>query len=118
MALMADDYAELSRAIGKLEGSLEALIRQGEDAQESRKKLYESAERTRAEVSDLIKRLDTVETTVKGMDPLVQEFGRLKQRGLGVLMVLSLVWLMLGGLVVQALGWAVGWLLRSLGQGG
>jgi hypothetical protein len=105
------------RAIGRLEGKLDALIEQGEQSRRSREKMYERLEKLGNDISTVNHRLGDVEDAVKVMDPLVKEFGRLKERGVGILMLLSLIWLLLGGLIVQALSWAFGLLMKAVGGG-
>jgi hypothetical protein len=65
---------------------------------------------------DLDGRTKTVESTVTKMTPLVDEFGRLKQRGVGMLMLLGFIWLIVGGLILQGLGWLVAQVSKIVGQ--
>ncbi|WP_127074028.1 DUF1515 family protein [Pelagibacterium lentulum] len=102
----------MNRDLGRVEGKLDALIetvkQQGEKSDASRARQYERIEAVERNTHDLDGRMKTVEGTVQKMSPLVEEFGRIKQRGVGMLMLLGLVWLIIGGLVVQALQWVIG----------
>ncbi|WP_127143317.1 DUF1515 family protein [Pelagibacterium montanilacus] len=111
--------ANNDRAIGRLEGKLDALIEtvksQGEKSDASRARLYDRVGSVERNTHELDSRMHTVEETVGKMRPLVDEFGRLKQRGVGMLMIIGFVWLLVGGLVVQGLGWVAAWAIRTLG---
>lgn len=104
------------RAIGRLEGKLDALIEtvkaQGEKSDQGRAKLYERVEGVERATHNLDGRVQTIEGTVKKMNPLVEEFGRLKQRGLGMLMLLGIVWMLLGGLLLNGISWIVHQIIR------
>ena len=107
------------RAIGRLEGKMDSLIEtvkaQGEKSDQSRAKLYERVEGVERSTEKIDGRLKTVEGTVTKMSPLVDEFGRIKQRGVGILMMLGVLWMLLGGLLLQGLAAIVAWIGRGFG---
>jgi len=110
----------MNRDLGRVEGKLDALIktveRQGEKSDASRARQYERIELVERNTHDLDGRMKTVEGTVLKMSPLVDEFGRLKQRGVGMLMLLGFIWLIVGGLILQGLGWLVAQIGKFVGQ--
>lgn len=112
---------DTQRAIGRLEGKLDSLIKSVEQMAEqsstARGKIYERVERISADTADVDRRLGELEKTVKVMDPMVQDLARLKERGLGVLALLGFIWLFVGGLILQGIGWLWSALLRSMGGG-
>ena len=103
------------RAIGRLEGKLDALIEQGELSRQSRAKLHERMDDMASKVAGVDHRMGAVEGSVKEMEPLVADYARLKQRGLGILAVLGFVWLILGGVILEAIKWLVGLVMRAGG---
>src|SRR5690606_22130704 len=107
------------RAIGRLEGKMDSLIEavkaQGEKSDASRAKMYERIEGVERSTEKMDGRLQTVEGTVTKMSPLVDEFGRIKQRGVGILMMLGVLWMLLGGLLLQGLAAIVAWIGKGFG---
>ncbi len=112
---MTDSTSE--RTIGRLEGKVDTLLEQGEQSRQSRAKLYERVDEVANKVSGLDHRVGQVEAAVKIMEPLVEDYGRLKQRGLGILAVIGFVWLILGGVILEGLKLAVGSLMKAMGGG-
>lgn len=109
----------MQRDLGRVEGKLDALIEtvkaQGAKSDASRARLYDRMESVERNTHDLDGRMKTVEGTVKKMSPLVDEFGRLKQRGVGILMMLGVLWMLLGGLLLQGLSAIVSWIGKGFG---
>lgn len=105
------------RAIGRLEGKMEEVIRLLAESSASRAKLYEGMERVQADVVAINGRMQAVESAVHVMDPLVKEFGRIKERWRGIALVLGVIWLILGGLILQGITWIGGWLWKAVGGG-
>ena len=107
------------RAIGRLEGKMDSLIEavkaQGEKSDASRARMYERIEGVERSTEKMDSRLQTVEGTVTKMSPLVDEFGRIKQRGVGILMMLGVLWMLLGGLLLQGLSAIVSWIGKGFG---
>ena len=117
--MAANDNTE--RAIGRLEGKMDALIEsvkaQGEASSIARARLYERAEKIANDTADVDRRLKSVEETVSVMDPMVKDFDRLRQQGLGILALLGFIWIAVGGLVMQGLGWLWNAAVRAFGGG-
>lgn len=108
----------LERQVGRLTGLVESLARtveqQGESSSDARARLYDGQEKMRLDMQAMASRMETVEKTVSAMEPLVGEFGKVKERWRGVLIVGGLLWLLLGGLAISAVHWAASWVWRAL----
>ena len=104
---MTDDNTQ--RAIGRLEGQMQEVINllksQDERSSQSRARMYEAQEKTAREVHDLSGRVKAVEGTVAAMDPVFQRVGSLMERSKGILMVLAIIWLFMGGLILEGVKW-------------
>lgn len=111
---MTDDNTQ--RAIGELRGEMKGVDRrlgeiidliksQDERSSASRSKMYEAQEKTAREVQDLGRRVGLVEGTVSNMDPVFRRVGSLMERSKGILMVLAVIWLFMGGLILEGIRW-------------
>lgn len=109
---------DIDRDLGRVEGKLDALImsvrEMGEQSASGRARLYERVEKIAADTTDVDRRLKTVEGTIETMAPMVNDFDKLRQRGLGMLAAIGFVWLLVGGLMMQGLGWVWGQIVRAL----
>lgn len=116
---MTDDNTQ--RAIGRLEGQMQEVISllksQDERSSQSRARMYEAQEKTAREVHDLNRRVGTVEGTIAAMDPVFKRVGSLLERSRGILMVLALIWLFMGGLILEGVRWIGGLITKSLWGG-
>ncbi len=111
---MTDDNTQ--RAIGELRGEMKGVDRrlgeiidliksQDERSSSSRARMHEAQEKTAREVHDLSGRVGKVEDTVANMDPVFQRVGSLMERSKGILMVLAIIWLFMGGLILEGIRW-------------
>lgn len=104
---MTDDNTQ--RAIGRLEGQMQEVISllksQDERSTSSRARMYEAQEKTAREVHDLAGRVVLVEGAVASMDPVFQKVGSLLERSKGILFVIGLIWLFMGGLILEGVKW-------------
>jgi hypothetical protein len=104
---MSDDNTQ--RAIGRLEGQMQEVISllksQDERSTQSRARMYEAQEKTAREVHGLTSRVGAVEGAVANMDPVFKRVGSLLEQSKGILMVLALVWLFMGGLILEGVKW-------------
>ena len=104
---MSDDNTQ--RAIGRLEGQMQEVISllksQDERSTQSRARMHEAQERTAREVHGLTSRVGAVEGAVARMDPVFNRVGSLLERSRGILMMLALVWLFMGGLILEGVKW-------------
>lgn len=104
---MTEDNTQ--RAIGRLEGQMQEVINllksQDERSTASRARMHETQEKTAREVHALSSRVGAVEGAVAHMDPVFKRVGSLMERSKGILMVLALVWLFMGGLILEGVKW-------------
>ena len=113
---MTDD-ANLNRSIGRLEGKLEGISQQisalGESSALGRKAIYERIEKSDEAQADMNQRLHMVERDVRIVKPLAQDYGKIKQRAIGLAIGILMVWTVVGALVLAAvqagLQWAGWW---------
>lgn len=122
------DIGTMKGQLGELRGEMKGvdhrlseiinLIKsQDERSSQSRARMYEAQEKTAREVHDLSRRVGTVEGTVAAMDPVFKRVGSILERSKGILMVLALVWLFMGGLILEAVRWIGGLVTKSLWGG-
>lgn len=113
---MTDDNTQ--RAIGRLEGQMQEVISllksQDERSSQSRARMYEAQEKTAREVHDLSRRVGTVEGTVAAMDPVFKRVGSILERSKGILMVLAIIWLFMGGLILEGIRWIGGMVAKAV----
>lgn len=111
---------DTQRAIGRLEGKLDALIDtvrvQGEHADTARTRAYARIETISSDIAAMRNRVDRAEEALETLEPAVAEFNRLKQRGLGILAMLTLFWLVSGALVLSAVTKMGAWVLQALAK--
>lgn len=123
---MTDDNTQ--RAIGELRGEMKGVDRrlgeiidliksQDERSTASRARMYESQEKTAQEVHDLGRRVGLVEGAVENMDPVFKRVGNLLERSKGILFVIGIIWLFMGGLILEGIKW-VGQLAAKAFMGG
>lgn len=117
------------RAIGRLEGQLSSLTTQvadltrainaqGDRQHESQTRLYRRLDEQAEVVAATTRRLTLVEGTVKAIEPLAQDFSRMKQRGMGALAVLTVVWVAVGGMVTSGMSALWSWIAKAVSHGG
>ena len=104
--------ASQDRAIGRIEGKVDLILKDQQDARDARKQQYErleSIERraaaTETKVGGIDRRLDKIETGP------VADMGRWKERWIGAVMVLSFLSAVFGAVLTAA--WK--WILAKLG---
>ncbi len=111
---MTDDNTQ--RAIGELRGEMKGVDRrleeiidliksQDERSSASRARMYEAQEKTAQEVHDLGRRVGVVEGSVADMDPVFKRVGSLLERSKGILFVVGIIWLFMGGLILEGIKW-------------
>lgn len=123
---MTDDNTQ--RAIGELRGEMKGVDRrleeiidliksQDERSSASRARMYEAQEKTAQEVHDLGRRVGLVEGAVENMDPIFRRVGSLLERSKGILFVVGIIWLFMGGLILEGIKW-VGQVVAKAVMGG
>lgn len=120
---VTDDNTQ--RAIGELRGEMKGVDRrlgeiidliksQDERSSASRARMYEAQEKTAQEVRDLGGRVGAVEGAVAAMDPVFRRVGSLLERSKGILFVVGLIWLFMGGLILEGIKWAGQMIARAV----
>ena len=114
------EAANTQRTIGRLEGKLDALIetvrQQGERADASRSRVYERLEQMADEQTKLETRVGDIGSKVAVIEPFAAEFAAWKQRGLAVVFMLSVVWLLVGSTVVSWVKDFFAWVFKAAGH--
>ncbi len=117
------------RAIGRLEGQVSALTTQvadltrainaqGDRQHESQTRLYKRLDEQAEIVAATTRRLTLVENAVKTISPMAEDFGRMKQRGLGAIAVVTVLWLAVGGMVTSGMSALWSWVAKAVSHGG
>lgn len=110
------DIGDLKGELGELRGEMKGVDRrlgeiidliksQDERSSASRARMYETQEKTAQEVHDLGRRIGLVEGAVETMDPVFKRVGSLLERSKGILFVIGIIWLFMGGLILEGIKW-------------
>jgi hypothetical protein len=109
---------ETQRAIGRLEGKLDSLIvsvqQQGERSDQGRQRLYARVDQLAQEFVTVKNRVGNIEQRVDEIEPMAAEFMRWKQRGIGVWLVLLLMWALLSGAVLSGISAIGRWAIKAV----
>jgi sugar-specific transcriptional regulator TrmB len=91
------------RALGRVEGKLEALITQvaasERSSSEGRAKLYEAVDGLREGIRAMQAEVKTMDKRLEAVEPITSDLQRWRERGIGVLLFLSVVAAALGALI-------------------
>lgn len=104
----------VDRAVGRLEGQMEQVLAMLQTSAVNRQQLYEGQEQLRIELQAVGRRVEDISATVSKVEPVASEFNKWKERGVGIVALLGLVWLFFGGLVVRGVESAVSWLIKLM----
>lgn len=77
---MAERQVRLEEQMRSLAGGVAALVEQGKEAAESRRRTYQAQEETRIEIVNLKHRMDGLERAVDGIKPTTAELERVRDR--------------------------------------
>lgn len=77
---MAERQARLEEQMRALSAGVAALVEQGKEAAESRRRGYQTQEETRIEIINLKHRMDGMERAVDGIKPTTLELERVRDR--------------------------------------
>lgn len=101
---MAERQARLEEQMRALSAGVAALVEQGKEAAESRRRGYQAQEETRIEIINLKHRMDGMERAFDGIKPTTLELERVRDR------------VMFAGKLGQGL-WSVGKMLLAAAAG-
>ncbi len=88
------------RAIGRVEGKLDQIIKDMDRARDDRKQQYEKQEKTDHTLDEVMRKLQSVDNRLEKVEEPVADFNRWRERGVGAIMLVSFVAASLGGLLV------------------
>lgn len=88
------------RAIGRVEGKLDQIIKDMDRARDDRKQQYERQEKTERILEKMERKIDGLDTRLEKVEEPVADFNRWRERGVGAIMLVSFVAASLGGLLV------------------
>lgn len=88
------------RAIGRVEGKLDQIIKDMDRARDDRKQQYEMQEKTDRTLDEVMRKLQSVDSRLEKVEEPVAEFNRWRERGIGAIMLVSFVAASIGGLFV------------------
>jgi len=80
---------EQDRAIGRLEGKVDLLLRGESAATVSRKQLYEKLDSVSRKLDLTESKVESVDKRLKAVEDPVAEFSRWRERGIGVVMFIG-----------------------------
>jgi hypothetical protein len=80
------------RAIGQLEGKIDSIIKATE-------KIDKSLDDMKSTSSDMHTRIESIDGRLKKVEPIAEELDKWRERGIGVLMFVSVVAATVGGAV-------------------
>lgn len=117
---MSDPNTE--RAIGRLEGGVDAL----KDQIEELKQIVQAQGRASADernelrlgVMSANRRLDSDEVTLNTIEPLAKDFGKLREKSVGFIYAVLLLWTLIGGLLMWLGEQVWTWIAERLTGGG
>ncbi|MCL7999428.1 hypothetical protein M8994_14355 [Brucella sp. 21LCYQ03] len=87
------------RAIGRVEGKLDHLIKDQQQARSDRKQQYERQEKSKRILEKMERKIDSLDTRLEKVEEPVAEFNCWRERGVGAIMSVSFTAASLGGLL-------------------
>jgi hypothetical protein len=88
------------RALGRVEGKLDHIIKDQEQARSDRKQQYERQEKTERLLEEVSRQMKGMNLRLEKVEEPVADFNRWRERGVGAIMLVSFVAASLGGLLV------------------
>lgn len=87
------------RAIGRVEGKLDHLIKDQEQARSDRKQQYERQEKSERLLEEMGRQMQVIDARLQKVEEPVADFNRWRERGVGAIMLVSFAAASLGGLL-------------------
>ncbi len=87
------------RAIGRVEGKLDQIIKDMDRARDDRKQQYEKQEKTDRTLDEVMRQLQSVDSRLSNVEEPVADFNRWRERGVGAIMLISFAAASFGGLI-------------------
>ena len=103
--------ASTERAIGRLEGKLDSLMRAVDEYKSEsaagRGRIYSELEAIRVSSAVTNDKVENLEEQMTVVAPEIAEIKRWKERFIGMRMLIAFIWLSAGGLIVAGWKWIV-----------
>ena len=87
------------RAIGRVEGKLDQIIKDMDRARDDRKQQYDKQEKTDRTLDEVMRQLRSVDSRLSNVEEPVADFNRWRERGVGAVMLISFAAASFGGLL-------------------
>ncbi|MFD1199594.1 hypothetical protein ACFQ3K_14910 [Brucella gallinifaecis] len=87
------------RAIGRVEGKLDQIIKDMDRARDDRKQQYERQEKTERILEKMERKIDSLDSRLENVEEPVADFNRWRERGVGAVMLISFAAASFGGLL-------------------
>ncbi len=87
------------RAIGRVEGKLDQIIKDMDRARDDRKQQYDKQEKTDRTLDEVMRQLRSVDSRLSNVEEPVADFNRWRERGVGAIMLISFAAASFGGLI-------------------
>ncbi len=87
------------RAIGRVEGKLDQIIKDMDRARDDRKQQYDKQEKTDRTLDEVMRQLRSVDSRLSNIEEPVADFNRWRERGVGAIMLISFAAASFGGLI-------------------
>lgn len=91
--------ASPDRTIGRIEGNIERILAELQEAKASRKAQYEKLEALDRKVEAAETKVDGIDKRLEKVEEPVAEFSRWRERGVGAIMLISFAAASFGGLL-------------------
>lgn len=103
---MTIEYGSVERALGRVEGKLDSLMKQFagyvERNDAASAEVRERMSALKGELDSVRADIATTETVVASLKPFVADFSKLKQRSVGIISVLVLAWAIFNSAIADA----------------
>ncbi|MEN5300339.1 hypothetical protein ABE530_18675 [Brucella sp. TWI559] len=77
------------RSIGRIEGKLDLIISDQENARQDRKQQYQRQEKTERLLEALQRNIESIDARLEKVEEPVADFNRWRERGIGAVMLVS-----------------------------
>lgn len=91
--------ASQDRAIGRIEGNIDRILAELQEAKASRKAQYEKLEALDRKVEATESKVERIDERLEKVEEPVAEFSRWRERGVGAIMLISFAAASFGGLL-------------------
>lgn len=101
--------ADLQRALGRVEGKLDLVLKDQDDASKNRKQTYDRLETLDRKVDSINGEVARVDKRLASVERPVAEFSKWRERAIGALMLISFMSAVTGAALTAAWRYVVNW---------